>query len=333
MTLSSSCTTLVAAVALVAALVAALASPVRAQTPSGARQSTSDAWWTGPMLANSASALPHGHALVEPYFYDVTTLGAFDAHGDRHSTPHAQGYGSLTYIIYGLTDRVSVGLVPTLGYNTVENGPSSSRLQLGDVSLLTQYSLTRFREGSRVPSIALSLQETFPTGKYDRLGERQADGFGSGVYTTTVALYSQTYFWLPNGRILRVRLNGSQAFSSHATLVDESVYGTETGFRGTAAPGSSTFLDLAGEYSVTKRWVVASDLTYHHGWNTSVAGSTPASPRIAYGSGSSDAVQVAPAVEYNVNSNLGMLFGVRIVAAGRNTSSTITPAIAINVVH
>jgi hypothetical protein len=28
-----------------------------------------------------------------------------------------------------------------------------------------------------------------------------------------------------------------------------------------------------------------------------------------------------------------VLFGVRIVAAGWNTSSTITPAIAINVVH
>ena len=31
------------------------------------RQSRDDAWWTGPMLANSAETLPKGHFLVESY--------------------------------------------------------------------------------------------------------------------------------------------------------------------------------------------------------------------------------------------------------------------------
>ena len=35
------------------------------------RQSLSDAWWTGPLVANSAGALPQGHVLIEPYLYDV----------------------------------------------------------------------------------------------------------------------------------------------------------------------------------------------------------------------------------------------------------------------
>jgi hypothetical protein len=331
MTVSFSRLAAVAANALIALPIAWSAAP--AQTAASARQATSDAWWTGPMLANSASTLPRGHVLFEPYFYDVSTVGAFDTNGDAHSTPHAQGYGSLAYIIVGVTDRLSAGFVPTIGYNTIENARSSSRLQLGDVSLLAQYGLTRFHEGSPVPSIAVSLQETFPTGKYDRLGERAADGFGSGAHTSTVSIYSQTYLWLPNGRILRVRLNGSESFSGHATVSDESVYGTEAGFRGTAEPGNTTFLDLAGEYSLTKRWVLASDVTYRHVRNTTVTGTSPSLSRVAFGSGSSDAINVAPAVEYNLNSNLGVLFGVRIVMAGWNTSSTITPAIAINVVH
>ncbi|HEY7393349.1 MAG TPA: hypothetical protein VH559_00805 [Gemmatimonadaceae bacterium] len=323
-----------AAVAVTALIALPIAwSAALAQAAASARQSMSDAWWTGPMLANSASTLPRGHVLVEPYFYDVSTVGAFGTNGDHHSTPRAHGYGSLAYIIVGVTDRLSAGFVPTIGYNTIENAPSSSRLQLGDVSLLAQYGLTRFHEGSPVPSIALSFKETFPTGKYDRLGERAADGSGSGAYTSTVAIHSQTYLWLPNGRILRVRLNGSQAFSSRATVSDESVYGTDGGFRGTAAPGSATLLDLAVEYSLTKRWVLASDVTYQHARNTTVTGTSPSQSRVAFGSGSSDVINVAPAVEYNLNSNVGVLFGVRIVAAGWNTSSTITPAIAINVVH
>src|SRR5260370_60457 len=95
---------------------------------SGARQSLDDAWWTGPMLAPSAATLPRGHFLIEPYLYDVTAA-------------HSNGFGSLTYVLYGLTDRVTVGLIPTAGFNVVSNGPSSSGVGLGDLTLQAQYGL------------------------------------------------------------------------------------------------------------------------------------------------------------------------------------------------
>ena len=49
------------------------------------------------------------------------------------------------------------------------------------------------------------VEETFPTGQYDRLGDRPSNGFGAGAYTTMVGVNSQTYFWMPTGRILRMR--------------------------------------------------------------------------------------------------------------------------------
>jgi hypothetical protein len=49
--------------------------------------------------------------------------------------------------------------------------------------------------------------------------------------------------------------------------------------------------------------------------------------------GSSDAVGFAPAIEYNWKPTLGLLLGTRIIAIGHNTATTITPAIAINIVH
>jgi hypothetical protein len=72
----------------------------------------------------------------------------------------------------------------------------------------------------------LVVQQTLPTGKYDRLGEDLNDGLGAGAYTTTLALFSQYYFWMPNGRILRSRLNVSYAFSDESDVEDVSVYGT-----------------------------------------------------------------------------------------------------------
>src|SRR5438046_7445145 len=79
---------------------------------SAADQSREDAWWTGPMLAPSAATLPTGHMLVEPYLFDVMTDGRFDMNGTRHAGAREHDIGSLSYILYGLTDRLSVGLIP-----------------------------------------------------------------------------------------------------------------------------------------------------------------------------------------------------------------------------
>src|SRR5260370_39606447 len=101
---------------------------------------------------------------------------------------------------------------------------------MGDRILQTQYRLTKFRVGSWIPTTSVAVQETLPTGKHDRLGDRPSDGLGSGAYTTTLALYSQTYFWMPNGRILRMRFNVLEGVSNNGKVEDVSGYGTGASF-------------------------------------------------------------------------------------------------------
>jgi hypothetical protein len=309
-------------------MTAGVASAQDAPLPcSAVRESLDDAWWTGPMLANSAATLPRGHFLIEPYFYDIA--GA-----------HSNGFGSRTYVLYGLADRLTVGFIPIAGFNSLSDAPSSSGVEMGDLTFLAQYGLTQFHEGSWIPATAIQVQQSFPTAKYDGLGDRPSDGFGSGAYTTTLAFNSQKYFWLPNRRILRMRFNVSEAFSSKVSLEDVSVYGTADGFRGDARPGRSFFADAAWEYSLTRNWVLALDVTYGHSGNTRVTGfnildlnsmQNPSS--ILLNSGTSDAFGFAPAIEYNWKPNLGVLLGTRVIPGGHNTPVTITPAIAINFVH
>lgn len=324
--------------ATVAVLIAARAMAAQDATAAPTRQSLDDAWWTGPMLANSAGTLPRGHLLVEPYLYDVRTRTAFDDNGARHSVSPSHSYGSLSYIIYGLTDRVALGLIPTFGYNVTPHGGRSSHIGIGDPSLLVQYGLTKFRPGGVMPTTAVAIEETFPTGKYDRLGDRPEDGLGGGAYTTTIELLSQTYFWMPNGRVLRMRFDATHAISGDARVDDASVYGTDAGFHGRASPGQSTFLDWASEYSMTRAWVLALDVTYKHNAATRVTGydaltALGGTQPVSLSSGASDAFALAPAVEFNRSPNVGVLLGARIIAAGRNTGASITPAIAINIVH
>jgi hypothetical protein len=178
------------------------------------------------------------------------------------------------------------------------------------------------------------VQETLPTGKYDHLGNHPADAYGAGAHTTTLALYSQTYAWLPNGRILRMRFNFAQSFSNDVDIRDVSVYGTSDGFRGYASPGLTSFFDGSFEYSLRKRVVLALDVTYFHSGNTHVSG-YDSSLRTSkqFDLGTSYAFGLAPAIEYSWTSKLGVLLGTRIIPAGRNTAATVTPAIAINYVH
>ncbi len=302
--------------------------------PEPAREERADAWWTGPLLAPNASTFPAGHALVETYVFDVNSNGQYDRSG-RHE-PAAGGHelGSLTYLIYGLTDRVSVGLLPRLVYDQPAGAPNSSSPGLGDLGAQVQIGLTSFHEGSWVPATAVVLGETFPTGRYDRL-RNPADGFGAGAYSTALSWYSQDYLWLPNGRILRVRLDLTYAISNSANVADQSVYGTGVGFRGHAHPGDSFTADSAAEYSLTRNWVLATDLVWVHDSSTRLSGSEPAaggSVILDTQSGSSEYLAVAPALEYNFSSRVGVIVGARIFLAGRNTGSSVTAAAAINMV-
>ena len=297
---------------------AGLASPqVLPDAPSCAREAMGDAWWTGPILANSANTLPRGHWLVEPYVYDV--IG-----------PHTHAFGSRAYVEYGLFNRFTVGMIPIVGYTKVGNGTSSSGIQFGDATFSAQYRLTTFREGHWLPTTAINIQQSFPTARYDQLGTRPSDGMGSGTYGTTIALNSQTFFWMPNGRILRMRLDLAETFSSATAVKDVSVYGTTTGFRGHADPGRSQTVDAAWEYSMTRNWVLALDGFYDHSGNTRVLGTQSGKP-VSFDSGSSWGYGFAPAVEYNLSGNVGVIFGARVRTPGQNTNFTVAPVMAINV--
>jgi len=318
------------------ALGTGLASPIAAQTPTDSgpscihacpvqRQSVDDAWWTGPMIAPGSGTLTPGHFLIEPYFYDVSA-------GRAHS------YGNLTYILYGLVDGLTVGASPTAGFNTLGGAPSSSGIGLGDVSAIAQMRLLRRHPGSWLPQTAFNVTETFPTGRYQRLGERTSDGFGSGVYTTTLSLYTQSYFWTPNGRILRMRFNVSQAFSSTANVDGVSVYGTDGAFRGTATPGAAFAADVAWEYSLTRSWVLALEFNNRYQAATRVRGmeladSAGATAPARFDAPASDAFAIAPAVEYSWTPNLGVLLAMRVIPQGHHTTRSITPVIAINILR
>jgi len=297
-------------------------------------ESLDNAWWTGPLLAASPATLPQGHILVEPYLYDGIVNEQFDSSGARREIARQNNYGSLTYLLYGLTDSMTIGLIPRFGY---DNPGQGSTVGIGDITAQASFRLARYVDQGWLPAMSLVIGETFPTGRYDRLSS-PSNGIGAGSYTTTLSLYAQYYLWMPNGRILRNRINISEAWSSRADIEDASVYGTGQGFRGYAIPGNSFTIDSAFEYSATRNWVAALDIVYSESGSTGVVGQyvLPNGGSIIKivesTSGSANSISLAPAIEYNWTSTLGLIVGAKIVVTGRNTGAAVIPVAAVNLV-
>jgi len=290
---------------------------IKAAMADDTRQSPDDAWWTGPLLTYTAHSLPRGRILIRPYLYDVSETNSDTVH-------------SLTYILYGLTDGLTVGFAPDFAWTRAKNRQDSSGPHLGDLTLRAQYSLVALDAEKGVPDIALAVLQNVPTGKYDRLG-RASDAFGTGSYATTVALYAQMLWWMPTGRLLRTRLDILETLSPQVPVKDASVYGTKKGFAGHAAPGNQLSIEAGLEYSLTRELVLASDLVFIHGDPAIVLGTQLTAP-VRFNSGNSNIFGYAPAIEYSWSPNLGVIAGVRVIPPTHNTHASLTPAIALNYV-
>ncbi len=290
-------------------------------TPLGTMRepSSDEAWWTGPMLANTPATPPRGHVTGETFLFVEVK---------RDSRLH----GSLILISYGVTDRLALGLKPMFGLNRV--GTKSSQPGIGDLTVLAQYRLTSPTASARKPTIALVLQRSLPLGRYDQLDTRPTTGLGKGAQSTTVSLYAQQSFRLINGHLFRARLNLSRTFAGRADIDGASVYGTTAGFRGRALPGDSAVIVVAGEYSVTRRWALALDVVYERTGFGSISGLYEPGDTVAPGAvqlriDRSEAFALAPAIEYSLNGNLGVLLGTRFKFRGHNSAPSVTPALAI----
>ena len=267
------------------------------------------------MLAASPKGPGEGHALTEAYIYDQIA--------DR-----SQSLRSYSYLLYGVSDRFTLGMIPIFGINQAAG--ERSRFGISDLTFQAQYTVTDFNPDTGMPIIALVLRQSVATGRYDRLTEA-TQAFGAGAGATSLGLFSQDYVWLPNGRLLRVRADILASISQEAHVRDVSVFNTPQGFSGSAQPGDAVSLDVSLEYSLTRSWVLATDLLYDHGDTTHMEGMVAAHP-LRFALGSSDGFGLAPALEYSWAPNWGVLLATRILMGGRNRPASVTPAIALNYV-
>jgi len=313
-----------------------LASALASASACANERSLENVNFMGPLITPNPAGLPQGRWFLEPYLVRVDSNAHYDADGERQRSAQDSGAWAVVMpVMYGFSDRL-MGQV-NLSASRAESGTGhSGGFRAGDTTARLQYLLQAPSADGTRPAVSLAVSQRLSTGSHDRITGNPLDAQGDGVQRTTVALGVQQVVWMPNGRPLRWRgqLMAGPA-PARTALSGASIYGTEAGFQGHIARGSVLGLSVAGEYSFNDRWVGVMELAASRETGQRLIGFMPTADgggrRIDEQRPASRSLSVAPAVEYHFSPSLGLIAGVEITLAGRNTGRVISPQVALGV--
>ncbi|MBN9231978.1 MAG: hypothetical protein BGO90_00605 [Legionella sp. 40-6] len=290
-----------------------------------------DPWFTGPIFAPAGHNVPRGHTNLEVYGLDVFTNGQFDNHWRARRIPQFKSVVLNPLLTHGFTDWLDVQLSVPYSFNNTR-GVSYNRLT--DIGIGAGIQLFEQRKSEWMPDVRFFIQETFPTGKFDQLNPAflGTDATGLGSYRTLLSLNFQYLKHFYGEHYLRTRLMLSTLFSSTVHVEGLNSFGGSVNTAGDIRPGSEENIDLAFEYTLTQNWVAVLEGYYSEGQSTRFNGIidiiNDGSVRVGYDR--YDEIALAPALEYNFTSNVGVIGGIWFPVAGRNTSQFITYVLAVN---
>jgi len=283
---------------------------------------TAAPWFTGTLLSTRGRTLDPGHLVVQPYFFYTRYGGLYNDNWRLHSATVSRTIIQQTFFIYGLTSRIDIGIAP----QWLENSSSRDSVSgMGDLPLQLGFQVLRGDSNSWLPHVLFWVQEIFPTGRYNDLGPSTVNlgGIGGGSFGTTLGVAVQKALRLEGDHVFRYRLNASYAFYSPVTVQGFNTYGGGFGTDGRVEPGSVTTLTVAGEYSLTRHWVLALDIGFQTINATRFSGVTGVGvdgEQAIIGKGYGNLLTIAPAIEYNFNQHIGVIAGPWFSLRGRNMS-------------
>jgi hypothetical protein len=192
--------------------------------------------------------------------------------------------------------------------------------------------------GTHQPALKLKLGANVPLGEYQKLNplKNGTDISGSGWISPSCGVIFNRLFYFTGVHYLNVRWFFNYTFSLPIHVKGLNAYGGAQDTRGTAYPGNNFTSIIGLEFSLTQRWVLATDIQYVHanknrfsGFSGTQADGTPA----VMTAPSSEQFSIAPALEYNWDMNIGVIGGAWFTLGGRNTPGFVSGVFAVNIYH
>ncbi len=289
--------------------------------------SLKEPWFTGPLLAPAALTIPPGEVNIEPYLYTFANIGNYDTHWHRQKVPTFWMNLFQAFLEFGINSWLDFQIYPSLIYNYTRG---AGKWVVGDIPLGFDFQLYHKTADLLHLDHALLLQirEIIPIGKYQNLNlkKRKTDIGGGGSWQTQVGLIWGALMHLKGQHFLSFRTGVRYTLPAPTHVKNLNLYGGGAGTNGKVYPEQMIQFDTAIEINLTQNWAFAMDV--YSDWlsktrfkgKTAVLNTTPWSMQFS----------LAPALEYNWNSTIGIIFGSWFTIAGRNTPQFVSGIIAFN---
>lgn len=292
-----------------------------------------DPWFTGPILAPAGHTIPRGHTNLEVYGLNILNDGSYNNFGVINTTPLFRSDVFNPVITHGFTDWLDVQLVLPYVFNSTRGAHYS---HLGDVGVTLGFQLFEQKRDPKRLDVRILAQEVFPTGKYQSLDSAKAgtDSTGLGSYQSQIGLDLQYLYQIYNEHYLRTRFILAWLYAAPVHVLGLNSYGGTAATNGKVNPGTEKGVDLAFEYTLTQNWVAVLEGTVAKGKATRFNGiltiGNIGGPEASIGHNDYYSGTLAPALEYNFTSNLGLIGGVWFPVSGKNTAHFMTYVLALN---
>ena len=272
-------------------------------------------WYTGPLITGGAGMMPPGMVNIAPYVFVNDSFRAYNNHGKSIDVPSVVNLNPQVGMLAGVTDWMDMGMLIQGNVNWKEDQQSGG---YGDMSIAVGFPI--LRETPYVPAIKFIFTELFPTGRYQHLNPKRLglSSTGGGAFVTTLGLnMSKLILW---SSAHPMKLRTQFAYNMADTSVDVrgmNTYGGGTGTHGKIRPGNLFTAGAGIEVSFTQKWVFATDLLYKTQGKSKFQGTTEAPVGSPY---RSNQFSIAPAIEYNWSSHLGVIAGAWFSVFGKNSA-------------
>lgn len=291
-----------------------------------------DVWFGGPFFVPPGRTYPKDHTQVKitSVFFDNMTF--IDRGPMVVSALSRSSNQYISTFRHGLSDFLDV--LVALPY--IMNKQQDKRGEgVGDVQVLLGYQLMKPIQNSAKPYLRLILQESIPSGRYDRLSVEKSstDLTGRGDYRTYVALNFESISEPVSDHFLRARLNVGYLVGTPVVVNGLNHYGGGMRTKGRVYPSEWLNANLSLEYKLTERWILLAEVLYAFSTPSNFvgqAGKTLMGHPAKMTRGTQASLSYLPGIEYCFSKTYSLNVGYWFVPKQDNDTHFSAIAIALN---
>ncbi|MEM8628559.1 MAG: hypothetical protein AAGF04_00560 [Chlamydiota bacterium] len=279
-------------------------------------------WYSGPLLTGSSSTVPIGMINTQPYLFVTNNYAKYNKKRHTENVQDTLVLNPLAIIQTGIFPRsdlvLNVGGVYQWQGSVSAGGYSDTGAQWG---------IQLVEEGPYVPAIKLYVNQNFPTGKFEqaRSSKKGLDLIGNGSFVTALSLNTSKVIWWFSQHPMNLRLTCAvDVYASDVDVEGIHAYGGGADTKGTIQRGHELKLNLGYQGSITQALGVVCDVVYNYTDSSTFSGfpgTSSSGVPAENGTPSQDNLSLAPGIEYNFDSNSGIVAGMWFSVYGRNDSA------------